>query len=112
MRIIIDENVPHPLLRHLSHHETTSVQHEGWSGIKNGSLLQRIDGHFDVFILGDKNLRYQQNLTGRKIAIIELFTIRWPLLQPFIPAIVSAVDSAVPGSYIIIQPEQGAAASP
>lgn len=61
MKIIIDENVPHPLLRHLSHHQVTSVQHEGWAGIQNGALLQRIDGRFDVFILGDKNLRYQQS---------------------------------------------------
>ena len=104
MRVIIDENVPHPLLRHLSHHQVTSVQHEGWSGIKNGELIRLIDGHFDVFILGDKNLRYQQNLTGRTISIIEIFTIRWPLLQPYISAIVTAVDSAVPGDYVIIQP--------
>jgi len=104
MKIIIDENVPHPLLRHLSHHQTTSVQHEGWSGIKNGALLQLIDDRFDVFILGDKNMRYQQNLAGRKIAIVEIFTIRWPQLQPFIPALVAAADSATPGSYVIIQP--------
>jgi hypothetical protein len=104
MRVIIDENVPHPLLRHLSHHQTTSVQHEGWSGIKNGELVRLIDGNFDVFILGDKNLRYQQNLTDRKIAIIEIFTIRWPALQPFIPSIVAAVDTAVPGSYVVIRP--------
>ena len=104
MRVIIDENVPHPLLRHLAHHTTTSVQREGWAGIKNGKLLQLIEGNFDVFILGDKNLQYQQNLSGRQIAIVELFTIRWPFLQPLIPAIVSAVDSAVPGSYVTIQP--------
>jgi len=104
MRVIIDENVPHPLLRHLSHHTTTSVQHEGWAGIKNGQLLQLVEGHFDVFILGDKNFRYQQNLFGREIAIVEVFTIRWPLLEPLIPAIVSAVDSAEPGSYVKIQP--------
>ena len=104
MRVIIDENVPHPLLKHLSHHSITSVQGEGWSGIKNGKLLALIDGRFDVFVLGDKNLQYQQNLSGRQIAIVEIFTIRWPLLQPLIPAIVAAVDNAVPGSYVKIQP--------
>lgn len=105
MRVIIDENVPHPLLRHLTHHTTTSVQREGWAGIKNGELLQLIEGRFDVFILGDKNLRYQQHLSGREIAIVELFTIRWPFLQPLIPEIVAAVDSAVAGSYIIVRPD-------
>ncbi len=104
MRVIIDENVPHPLLRHFTHHSTTSVQNEGWAGIKNGELLNLIEGRFDVFILGDKNLRYQQNLKGRHIAIVEIFTIRWPHLQPFIPAVIAAVDSAIPGSYVIIQP--------
>lgn len=104
MRVILDENVPHPLLKHLSHHTVTSVQNEGWSGIKNGKLLSLIEGQFEVFILGDKNFQYQQNLSGRQIAIIELFTIRWPILQPLIPAIVSAVDSARPGSYVTIKP--------
>ena len=104
MRVIIDENVPYPLLQHLSHHSTTSVQREGWSGIKNGRLLELIEGKFDVFILGDKNLQYQQNLSGQQIAIVELFTIRWPILQPLIPAIVLAVDSAIPGSYVVIGP--------
>ncbi len=104
MRVILDENVPHPLLHHLAHHEITSVQLEGWSGIKNGKLIELIEGRFDVFILGDKNFQYQQNLSNRKVALIELFTIRWPLLQPLIPAVVSAVDSAQPGSYIKVGP--------
>lgn len=103
MKVIIDENVPHPLLRHLAHHETTSVQAEGWSGIKNGELLRLIDGNFDVFLLGDKNLQYQQNLTNRRIAIVELPTIRWPLLQPFIPKVVATVDAALPGSYTVVE---------
>ena len=104
MTVIIDENVPHPLLKYLDHHSTTSVQHQGWAGVKNGELMKLIDAHFDVFVLGDKNLRYQQNLSNRKIAIVELFTIRWPFLKPTIPKVVTAVDTATPGSYVIIQP--------
>ncbi len=72
--------------------------------LKNGELLTMIDGRFDVSILGDKNLRYQQNLAKRKIAIVEIYTIRWPHLQPFIPAIVAAVDPATSGSYVIVEP--------
>lgn len=53
MNVIIDENVPHPLLAYFSHHITTSVQHEGWAGIKNGTLLELIEDRFDVFVLGD-----------------------------------------------------------
>ena len=54
----------------------TSVQREGHRGIENGELLARLEGHFDIFILADKNLRYQQNLRDRTIATIELPTNR------------------------------------
>jgi hypothetical protein len=50
------------------------VQAQGWSGIRNGELLKRAEGQFDVFITSDQNLRYQQNLTGKRIAILELST--------------------------------------
>lgn len=104
MRIIIDENIPYPLLRRLSHHTATSVQKEGWAGIKNGKLLELIDSRFDVFILGDKNLRYQQNLSTRRIAIVELYTNRWPLIEPLIPQIINAIESAAAGSYVLVEP--------
>ena len=76
MRILLDENVPHPLMRYLSGHEVATVQSRGWRGILNGELLRIADESFDVFILADKNLRYQQNMDGRQIAIIELPTPR------------------------------------
>jgi hypothetical protein len=50
------------------------VQAQGWGGIRNGDLLQRAEGEFDLFITSDQNIRYQQNLTGRAIAILELST--------------------------------------
>lgn len=78
MRVIFDENVPAPLRRHLSGYEVTTLQEQGWSGISNGDLIERVDGRFDVLILADKNLRYQQNLTTRRVALIELPTNRWP----------------------------------
>jgi len=58
----------------LSGHSCSSVQDQGWSGIKNGELLQRAEGEFDLFITSDQNIRYQQNLAGRQIAIRELST--------------------------------------
>jgi hypothetical protein len=60
--------------RLLSGHTCSSVQEKGWGGIKNGDLLQRAEGQFDLFITSDQNLRYQQNLTNRRIAILELST--------------------------------------
>src|SRR6185503_4438478 len=74
MRILLDECVPWPMHKLLSGHSCSTVQGKGWGGIKNGDLLQRAEGEFDLFITSDQNIRYQQNLTGRRIAILELST--------------------------------------
>jgi hypothetical protein len=58
----------------LSGHSCSTVQGKGWGGVKNGDLLQRAEGEFDLFITSDQNIRYQQNLVGRRIAILELST--------------------------------------
>jgi hypothetical protein len=102
-KIILDENLPHPLRLQLPNHDVVTVQYQGWSGIQNGDLLKLIDGAFDVFITADKNLRYQQNLTGRKVAIIELPFTRFESLLPYVTRIQAAVDSARQGEYIQIQ---------
>ena len=102
MKVIFDENVPWPLRKLLSDYSVTSVQREGLGGSENGELLAALDGRFDVFILCDKNLRYQQNLKGRQIAIIELPTNRWPILKNLQEAILSELSNSVPGSYVTI----------
>lgn len=105
MTIILDENVPWPLRQFFAGHEVTPGQLEGWTGVQNGELISRIDGRFDVLILADKNLRYQQKLTGRKIALVELPTNRWlgrafstastirsAIMRMIKPALTSSVD--------------------
>jgi hypothetical protein len=72
MRILLDECVPWPMHKLLDGHECTTAQKQGWGGIKNGDLLARAEGQFDLFITADQGIRYQQNLSGRKIAILEL----------------------------------------
>ena len=74
MRILLDECVPWPMHKLLSGHSCATVQGKGWGGIKNGDLLERASGEFDLFITSDQNIRYQQNLVGRSIAILELST--------------------------------------
>lgn len=74
MKILLDECVPSPMQSLLSNHACTTVQSKGWSGIRNGDLLQRAEAEFDLFITSDQNIRYQQNLVGRSIAILELST--------------------------------------
>lgn len=74
MKILLDECVPWPMHRLLSNHSCTSVQAQGWSGIRNGDLLELAEAEFDLFITSDQNIRYQQNLVGRRIAILEFST--------------------------------------
>jgi len=62
-------------MRHLlSGHECTNVQKQGWKGTKNGGLLALAANEFDLFITSDQNIRYQQNLLGSTIAVLELST--------------------------------------
>ncbi len=74
MRILLDECVPWPMHRLLDGHECTTAQKRGWGGIKNGDLLRLAEGEFDLFITSDQNIRYQQNMAGRCIPILELST--------------------------------------
>ena len=74
MRILPDECVPWPMHELLVGHECTTAQKRGWGGIKNGDLLRLAEGEFDLFITSDQNIRYQQNLAGRRIPVLELST--------------------------------------
>lgn len=103
MKIIFDENVPLPLQEFLTGHEVTTVQQEGWAGIENGELIRAVDGRFDVLVLADKNLRYQQDLSTRRIALVELPTNRWPVLKLLADQIAAAVNSAAPSSYTVVE---------
>lgn len=100
MKVLLDENLPKPLKHVVQGHFVTTVQEQGLSGTRNGDLLARVEGVFDVFVTADKNLRYQQNLIGRALAIVELPTNRLPLLRTIFPQIAAAVDASKPGGYI------------
>ena len=77
MRILFDHSVPAPLRRYLTEHAVTEAIQLGWDRLSNGDLLTEAErAGFDVLLTADKNIRYQQNLTGRKIAIVELGTPR------------------------------------
>ena len=103
MKVLFDENVPAPLRRLLTLHQVTTVQGQSWQGISNGELVRLAETCFDVLLLADKNLRYQQNLVGRRLALVELPTNRWPIVKAPSPRIQAAVDQAQPGSYPVIE---------
>ena len=73
----------------------------GWHELTNGVLIAKAeDAGFDVLLSTDKNIRYQQNLTHRKIAIVVLTEQQWPNVQPHVEKIATAVNAATPGSYV------------
>jgi hypothetical protein len=58
---------------------------------------------FEVLVTTDKNLRYQQNLAGRKLAVVVLGKGRWSLIKPHVAQIVAAVNAATPGSFAEVE---------
>ncbi len=74
MKVLLDECVPWPLHKFLLDHQCTTAQKHGWGGLTNGDLISRAEAEFDLFITSDQNIRYQQNLATRRIAILELST--------------------------------------
>jgi predicted nuclease of predicted toxin-antitoxin system len=104
MRILIDECAPRALKKHLVKlgHECRTVQEAGWSGKKNGELLNLAETDFDVLLTVDSNLRHQQVLTGRKIAIVVLRSSsnRLEHLRQFFPACAKAIENVKPGETV------------
>jgi len=81
-------------------HEIKTAQHMGWGRKKNGELLTLAEGQFDVFVTTDQNLKYQQNLTGRHIAILVLSTNTLSVLRAKHKEIAAAIASIHPGQYV------------
>jgi hypothetical protein len=100
MKAIIDECVPHLVKRRLAHRQIKTVQEMGWTGAKNGELLRLVEELFDVFITSDKNLRYQQNLKDRKIAIILLPSNQVPIVENLLSQIDDALENIQLGDYL------------
>ena len=100
MRILFDNGTPRGVASVLHGHTVEEARSRGWDTLRNGELLDAAEvAHFDVFITTDRNLRHQQNLTGRTIAIVVLGRGRWRLIKNRLPAIAAAVAAATPGSY-------------
>jgi hypothetical protein len=100
MLILFDHVTPSGVARFLPGHTVTKAQDRGWDTLANGDLLSEAErAGFDVLLTADKNMRYQQNLTGRKIAIVVLSTPQWPVVRLHPERIAAAVNAAAPGSY-------------
>jgi hypothetical protein len=99
VKILLDECTPHVLKRLLTGFEIKTVQDQGWSGITNGALLRLAEGQFDVFITSDQNLRYQQNLAKRQLAILQPPTNQVPLVKELAPQIQARLATIKTGEF-------------
>ena len=104
MRILFDQGTPVEIATFLRNHTVRTTRQEGWETLENGDLLRSAeDAGFELLLSTDNGLAYQQNLKGRKIAIVVLSRNRWRMVQRMIRKIVAAVDRAEPGSYVVIE---------
>ena len=103
MLILFDHGTPSGIAGSLSGHEVTEARERGWDRISNGELLKAAEaGGFDLWLTTDKRIRYQQNLTGRKIAIVVLGNSQWRVVRLHLDRVAQAVNRATPGSYTVV----------
>jgi hypothetical protein len=104
MRILFDHGTPSGIAASLVGHDVTEAIERGWGRISNGELLNQAEaGGFDLLLTTDKRIRYQQNLTGRKIAVVVLGNSTWRVVRLYLDRIALAVAKATPGSYAEVE---------
>jgi hypothetical protein len=104
MLVLFDHVTPGGIARFLRGHTVIKAKDRGWDTLTNGDLLAEAErAGFDLVLTADKNMRYQQNLTARRIALVVQSTPQWPLVRLHTERIAEAVNSAPPGSYVELE---------
>ena len=104
MLILFDHVTPKGIARFLPGHTVITAKGQGWDTLGNGDLLAAAErAGFDVVVTADKNMRYQQNLEGRRIALVVLGTPQWPIVKLHLEKIAAAVNAATAGSFIEVE---------
>jgi hypothetical protein len=101
--ILFDQNTSRGLRSVLAAHEVRTALQMGWDALVNGDLIAAAEGAgFDILVTADRNMRHQQNLSGRRLALVVLGINHWPTIKPLAEAVRDAVDNAQSGSYTIV----------
>jgi hypothetical protein len=104
MLILFDNGTPAPLRYTLKGHVVVEALERGWHRLAKGELIAVAEAAgFELLPTTDKNLRYQQNLTGRKIAFVIIGNQQWPTLRRYVERVVAAVNAATPGSFTEVE---------
>jgi len=99
VRVLFDQGTPVPLRNYFTEHQVATAAEMGWSRLSNGELLDAAEKQFDLLITTDQALHTQQNLSGRKLAVLILPFASWPRLKPHAEKIVSRVAALRAGEY-------------
>ena len=100
MKILFDQGTPVPLRRHLTGHSVTTAYEQGWSQLSNGELLKVAEeAGYQLFVTTDQNLRHQQNLRERQMAIVVLLSTSWPRISLRVDEICEIVGAMSSGGY-------------
>jgi predicted nuclease of predicted toxin-antitoxin system len=100
LKILIDESLPRYLKQPLEAHQVFTVQEMGWTGIQNGVLLAKANREFDVLLTADKNLRYQQNVSGLALAILVFPSNRLSVVKGLVPRLQSVLATLGRGEIV------------
>jgi hypothetical protein len=104
MRVLFDNGVPRGVASVLIGHTVEEARDRGWDRLKNGDLIDAAEAEgFDVFVTTDRNIRYQQNLSKRTIAIVGLSKGSWPLIKRQLSDVANTVAAAAPGSVTEVE---------
>ncbi len=103
MKILLDECTPRVVQKRLPSLAISTVQERGWTGIKNGELLALAEEHFDVLITSDQNLRHQQQLAGRRLAVVVLPSNQVPVVVRLLDEIEAVLGRIQPGALVELQ---------
>ena len=100
MKVLFDQGTPVPLRRSLPGHAIDTAFELGWATLRNGDLLNRAEAEgYDLLITTDQQLLHQQNLSRRRLAILELRSTSWPRIQAYVRAIRERISRMQPGEY-------------
>jgi hypothetical protein len=107
VKILLDHCVPKPFKQELPRHEVSTAREMGWEALTNGELLEKAQGSgFEVFITVDQNIRYQQNLRDRSIAVCVLIGegIMIEKLIPLVPKLEAILPAVQSGTVYEVRP--------
>lgn len=100
MKILFDQGVPVPLRAYLAGHTVDTAYEQGWADLRNSQLLKAAEvAGYDLLVTTDQNLKYQQNLRGRKLAVLVLLSTAWLRIRTHAQSIGQMIETMQVGDY-------------